>query len=131
VTGLGHTADHSVCDVVSAKVLETPTATARFLVDGVQRIYEELRLTRERVCAVALDQLDRRRRHLLEQRPKFVRSALSLVHTHQQPRAWDWHAVSTWLQACLHRHRRLLQQVSSAHWVACTECAAGPSDVAE
>lgn len=28
VTGLGHTADHSVCDVVSASALETPTAAA-------------------------------------------------------------------------------------------------------
>jgi exodeoxyribonuclease VII large subunit len=81
VTGLGHTADHSVCDVVSAKALETPTAAARFLVDAVQSIHENLRLTRERVRAAALDQLHRRRRHLLDQRPQFVRSALSVVHT--------------------------------------------------
>jgi exodeoxyribonuclease VII large subunit len=110
VTGLGHTADHSLCDVVSAKALATPTAAARFLVDGVQALHEELRLTRERVRAAASDQLHRRRRHLLDQRPQFVRNALSLVHTHQQRRASNWHGVLSCLQGCLHRHRRLLQQ---------------------
>ncbi len=109
LTGLGHTADHSVCDVVSAKALETPTAAARFLVDRVQSIHEQLRLSRDRVRAAALDKLHRYRLRLLDQRPGFVRQALSLVHTHQHRRAANWYAVSQSLQGCLHRHRRLLQ----------------------
>ncbi|MBA2252173.1 MAG: hypothetical protein H0W13_05640, partial [Nitrospirales bacterium] len=36
ITGLGHTADQSMCDMVSYKSLETPTAAARFLVDQIQ-----------------------------------------------------------------------------------------------
>lgn len=109
VTGLGHTADHSVCDVVSAKALETPTAAARFLVDTVQGIQDELRRSRDRVRAGALEQLHRCRRRLLDQRPRFVRYALSLVHRHQQHRSSIWYAVSRSLQDCLYRHRRLLQ----------------------
>ena len=109
VTGLGHTADHSVCDVVSANALETPTAAARFLVDRVQGLHDELRRNRDRVRAAALDRLHRSRRRLLDQRPHFVRHALSLVHTHHQRRASTWYAVSRALQGCLHRHRQLLQ----------------------
>jgi exodeoxyribonuclease VII large subunit len=117
VTGLGHTADHSVCDAVSAKALETPTAAARFLVDTVQGIQDRLRLSRDRVRAGALDQLHRCRRRLLAQRPHFVRHALSLVHLHQQRRASTWYAISRSLQSCLHRHRRLLQQCHQPVWL--------------
>jgi exodeoxyribonuclease VII large subunit len=109
VTGLGHTADHSICDVVSAHALETPTAAARFLVDRVQGLVEQLGLTRDRLRAAALDHLYGRRRHLLLQRPNFVRSALSHIHRHQQQRVAYWHAVVRCLQDCLHHHRRLLQ----------------------
>jgi exodeoxyribonuclease VII large subunit len=110
VTGLGHTADHSVCDVVSAQALETPTAAARFLVDRVQALYDALRLSAERLRAAALDQLHHRRRHLLDQRPDFVRCALSLVHRHRQGRARQWHALLSEAQDSLHRRRRSLQQ---------------------
>ena len=55
VTGLGHTADQSICDIVSYKALETPTAATRFLVDQVQALYDYLRLMRDRLYACALD----------------------------------------------------------------------------
>jgi exodeoxyribonuclease VII large subunit len=111
VTGLGHTADHSVCDVVSAKALETPTAAARFLVDRVQDLHDNLQHTAERLRAAAFDQLHHRRRMLLDQRPSFVRCALSLAYCVQQRRAQQWHAVLTAVQHGLHDRRRWLQQV--------------------
>lgn len=55
VTGLGHTADQSLCDIVSYKALETPTAATRFLVDQVQALYDHLRLMRDRLYACALE----------------------------------------------------------------------------
>ncbi len=109
VTGLGHTADHSVCDVVSAKALETPTAAARFLVDRAQALYDALRLSADRVRAAALEQLQRRRRHLLDQRPDFVRCALSLVHRYRQGQARQWHTLLSEAQTGLHQRRRRLQ----------------------
>ena len=96
----------------AAKALKTPTSAARFRVDRVQRIHDELRLSRDRVRASSLDQLHRCRRRLLDQRPHFVRHALSLVHAHHQRRASSWYSVSRSLQSCLHRHRRLLQRGS-------------------
>lgn len=109
VTGLGHTADHSVCDIVSAHALETPTAAARFLVDRVQTIQDQLRLTRDRVRAGVHDHLHRRRRLLLDQRPQFVRRALSVIHVHQQRRTRQWHVLSASAQEYLFRHKSFLQ----------------------
>lgn len=110
VTGLGHTADHSVCDVVSAMALETPTAAARFLVDRVINMAEQLRLTRERIRNAALQILHRQEQYLLSNRPRFIRDALSLVHRHQAERTRRWHGILTGIQAMLHRRRTQLHQ---------------------
>jgi exodeoxyribonuclease VII large subunit len=55
VSGLGHTADQSMCDMVSYKSLETPTAAARFLVDRIQGLHDKLRVMRQGPRAYALD----------------------------------------------------------------------------
>jgi exodeoxyribonuclease VII large subunit len=110
VTGLGHTADHSVCDIVSFKALETPTAAASFLVDQVQCLHDQLSLTCDRLRGLALEHLHACEQRLLSQRPRFVRSALCLVHEHQRRRAARWHALYSSVKERVHRHRGLLQE---------------------
>lgn len=110
VTGLGHTADQSLSDVVSYRSLETPTAAARFLVDQIQGLYDRLRATRDRLRASALEHLQTRRRHLLTERPHFVRLALSLLHERQRQGVGQWHTLYTTVRDCVHHHRRLLQE---------------------
>ena len=110
VTGLGHTADQSMCDLVSAQSLETPTAAARFLVDQVQALQDHLRLMRDRLSMCAVNHVTGRRRALLSQRPQFVQAALSLVHDRQRHRVAQWHALSTAVRACVQRSRRRLYE---------------------
>lgn len=108
VTGLGHTADHAVRDVVSYKALETPTAAARFLVETVEGIHAQLHLLRDQVRTAGLQHLHARHRLLLTQRPQFLRTALSLVQTHQRRGTAQWHTLARGVQECLHRQRALL-----------------------
>jgi len=108
VTGLGHTADHSMCDLVSAKSLETPTAAARFLVDQVQALQDHLHLMRDRLRGYAMDHVADRRRQLLSQRPRFLRAALSLVHDRQRQRVAQWHGLAIAIQECLQLSGRRL-----------------------
>jgi exodeoxyribonuclease VII large subunit len=110
VTGLGHTADQSMCDMVSYKALETPTAAARFLVDQIQALHDRLRMMRDRLRGCAVDHVAGRRRDLLSQRPRFVRTALSSVHDRQRQRVAQWHQLSTALRACLQHSRGRLQE---------------------
>ena len=108
VTGLGHTADQSMCDMVSYTSLETPTAAARFLVDQIQALHDHLRIMRDRLRTCALHHVTGRRRDLLSQRPRFVRAALSLVHDRQRQRLAQWHELSTAVRACVQLSRRRL-----------------------
>lgn len=110
VTGLGHTADQSMCDMVSYKSLETPTAAARFLVDQIQALHDELRVMRERLRTSAVDRVAGRRRELLSQRPRFVRNALSLVHDRQRQRVAQWHNLYNTVRECVHSYRRRLHE---------------------
>lgn len=110
ITGLGHTADQSIADAVSYRSLETPTAAARFLVDQIQALHDQLRETRDRLRACAIEQLHIRRRHLLTQRPHFVRHALSRVHDRQRYRVEQWHALYTTVRDFLHQRRQLLHE---------------------
>jgi exodeoxyribonuclease VII large subunit len=114
VTGLGHTADQSMCDMVSYKALETPTAAARFLVDQIQALHDQLRVLRERVRACALDHMSGRRRELLSQRPRFVRTALSLVHDRQRHRLAQWHELYNVVRESVQLSRRRLQACHQA-----------------
>jgi exodeoxyribonuclease VII large subunit len=110
ITGLGHTADQSIADAVSYRSLETPTAAAQFLVDQIQTLQDQLREMRDRLRASAIEQLHHRRRHLLAQRPHFVRHALSRVHDRQRHRVEQWHALYTIVRDYLQQHRRLLDE---------------------
>jgi exodeoxyribonuclease VII large subunit len=109
ITGLGHTADQSMCDLVSYKSLETPTAAARFLVDQIQALHDQLRAMRDRVRACGLDHVSGRRRELLSQRPRFVRTALSLVHNRQRQRVAQWHELYNAVRECLQFFSRRIQ----------------------
>ena len=111
VTGLGHTADRSLCDVVSARSLETPTAAARHLVDLVQEVHDELQRKWTHVQTSTLELIHRRRQRLLAQRPQFIHAALSLLHQHRHRCAEQWHGVLISVQTCLHAHRRRLQEL--------------------
>lgn len=42
ITGLGHHTDHSVCDVVAARAVETPTAAAQAIVNDVRQFHQDL-----------------------------------------------------------------------------------------
>jgi exodeoxyribonuclease VII large subunit len=110
VSGLGHTADQSICDVVSYKSLETPTAAARFLVDQIQILQDQLHRRQDRMRASALEHVHGCRRHLLSQRPQFTRHALSLVHHRQRTRGTRWHGLYTAAREYLHQQRRMLNE---------------------
>lgn len=104
VTGLGHTADQSVCDLVSAKALATPTAAARFIVDRVLRMTEEHRVLTQRIHDRALQLIHRSQRAILAQRPRLIGHALSTVHRRQTRNTTQWHATIANARTLLHRH---------------------------
>lgn len=64
LTGIGHTRDISILDMVAYAALKTPTAVAAYLTDRVDALREQLRLLRERLARTAERQILIRRHQL-------------------------------------------------------------------
>lgn len=64
LTGLGHKTDRSIADIVAHSALKTPTETAEFLVERVQRAEQMVLDTRRGIVRRALETLQRAREAL-------------------------------------------------------------------
>ena len=64
-TGIGHQRDDTVADLVAHTSLKTPTAVAEFLLNGVSAFEAQLNYNRDRLKALAANQLENQRTQLL------------------------------------------------------------------
>jgi len=62
-TGIGHTGDQAVADLVANRCFETPTACAQALVRAVDQWWQERRAAGRAVAQAALAQIERQTRH--------------------------------------------------------------------
>lgn len=78
ITGIGHDKDQSVADLVAAVALKTPTAVARWLIDGMERTDAFLAQTMQQVTTLARDYLSRQG-ELLQRRALMLRQFSSTL----------------------------------------------------
>jgi len=113
ITGLGHTADRSICDLVSAESYATPTAAARGLVDRLTTLHTQCVQSRALIHQAAHHLVQQRRTRLLVRRPKLLRHAVTLLHRSHIQQTARWHRLTKSLQEQLHRHHTSLRRTVS------------------
>jgi exodeoxyribonuclease VII large subunit len=84
ITGLGHRTDHSVCDVVAARAVETPTAAAHAVVDEVRRFHQDLLHATEQMLTSVHSQTHTLRTLVQKQTHTVLHHTLSIVHLTRQ-----------------------------------------------
>ncbi|MEQ1795068.1 MAG: exodeoxyribonuclease VII large subunit [Nitrospira sp.] len=84
ITGLGHHTDHSVCDVVAARAVETPTAAAQAIVNDVRQFHQDLLHTTGQTLNSAHSQIQSLHALVQKQTHTVLHHTLSLVRLTQQ-----------------------------------------------
>ena len=84
ITGLGHHTDHSVCDVVAARAVETPTAAAQAIVNDVRQFHQDLLNATEQILNSVHGQTQTLRALVQSQAHTLIHHTRSTVHLTQQ-----------------------------------------------
>jgi exodeoxyribonuclease VII large subunit len=105
ITGLGHQIDHSVCDLVAYRSVETPTAAANYLVAAVHEILATAETLTQRIGTHAAKIVARAQTTVLLCTGPVIQRSLQLLHSARQETTALTHAI-------LYEHsRKVLQQV--------------------
>lgn len=80
ITGLGHQIDHSLCDVVSAIAVETPTAAATAVVNVLQHLSDTLLSRRATILTACQQRLAQGQHRLTTLTGPILRRSLSRIH---------------------------------------------------
>ena len=83
ITGIGHQADHSLCDVVAYRHAGTPTAAAQFIVAQLDELAHHLTQARQRIATQSLRHLTRHHQHLQLVSQRINQRLPQLMQQHQ------------------------------------------------
>lgn len=80
ITGIGHTRNESVCDLMAFQALKTPTRAAAYITEHNRNFEEELLRTNDRITRIARNRLLQEAQQWQYLRNKVVQVAQSFLH---------------------------------------------------
>ena len=118
VTGIGHTRDESVCDMVAFAGLKTPTAVAEYFVNKTKDFDQVVTLAEQRLAIATKGLLAENKNAILLLQQKFSKVTHTGLAQHKQKPLMLEHALLTATRKVFENEKALLNKMASKQAVA-------------